>query len=83
MAESARRLSSRVPKPVVLSDQLDPDPTMMLLSGDEDDHGQGFTWLDRRDNDPEFDDPLQAVVDAMSTDEEVEDGSETSADDIW
>ena len=80
MAPSART-SSRVSKPVVREDEV--DPTMVLLSGDEDDQGHGLTCLDDRDNDPEFDYPVQAMVDVMSEDEEEEEGDQSTSDDTW
>ena len=43
MASSSAKTSSRVSKPVVREDEV--DPTMVLLSGDGDDQGHGLTCL--------------------------------------
>ena len=82
MASGSSRRSGRASKAPKRSDFVDPD--LFLLSGDDEAGVENLSVLDCRDNDPEMDDPLQAVFDHQARFEEDLDGdSETSEEERY
>ena len=82
MASGSSQSSGRASKTPSRSAFVDPD--YLLISGDREEGVESLSALDRRDNDPELDDPLQVIFDSQARlEEESEEDSEASEEERY